>query len=278
MQKLSVRVFTDPFCPYAYSAEPTRWRLQWLFGEQLEWRDIMIVLSGFNNEVSKITPKIAAEYKAKLATEHGMPINSQLQDRVQVSLLACTNYVAIRENAPHDADAALRALRVASMDNKSLNDQENITSVLVKAGLDLPQLTDWVAAPQTLEQLRADALAARNPGTHAQAFAHKLSRTSTDVIRYSAPSYVLDYADKHAELPGFWLLAAYEAIIGNLAPDLIKRDDPASVQEILAWAKTPLATVEIAVIYNKPVQETRDELEAAGASFSPLGSDGFWTL
>lgn len=278
MQKLSVRVFTDPFCPYAYSAEPTRWRLQWLFGKQLEWRDTMIVLSGFDNEVSKISPEIAAEYKAKLASEYGMPINSQPQDRVQVSLLACTNYVAIRENAPHDAYAALRALRIASMDNKSLDEQDSITSVLVEAGLNLPQLADWVTAPQTTEQLRADALAARNPGKYAQAFAHKLSQTSTDVIRYSAPSYVFDYDNTHAELPGFWPLAAYEAIIGNLVPDLIKCDDPTSVQEILTWADTPLSTVEIATVYNKPVQQTKDELEAAGASFVTLGNDGFWSL
>ena len=37
--------FTDPGCPWAYSAEPIRRRLDWLYGDQVEWDIRMVVLS-----------------------------------------------------------------------------------------------------------------------------------------------------------------------------------------------------------------------------------------
>src|SRR3982750_2315322 len=36
--------YTDPGCPWAYSAEPFRRRLSWLYGERLEWRVRMVGL------------------------------------------------------------------------------------------------------------------------------------------------------------------------------------------------------------------------------------------
>jgi hypothetical protein len=38
MATVTITEFTDPGCPFAWSAEPARRRLQWLYGEQLEWR------------------------------------------------------------------------------------------------------------------------------------------------------------------------------------------------------------------------------------------------
>jgi protein-disulfide isomerase len=42
--KVTVTEFTDPACPVAFSAEPVRRRLQWVFGGQLVWRRVMVVL------------------------------------------------------------------------------------------------------------------------------------------------------------------------------------------------------------------------------------------
>ena len=35
---LDVELFTDPACPFAFSAEPARRRLRWHYGDQLRWR------------------------------------------------------------------------------------------------------------------------------------------------------------------------------------------------------------------------------------------------
>ena len=37
--------FTDPGCPWAWSAEPFRWRLAWLYAGAIDWRVPMIVLA-----------------------------------------------------------------------------------------------------------------------------------------------------------------------------------------------------------------------------------------
>jgi len=37
--------FTDPGCPWAYSARPAHARLVWRFGDQIEWRLVTIGLS-----------------------------------------------------------------------------------------------------------------------------------------------------------------------------------------------------------------------------------------
>ena len=43
--QLAVTLFTDPACPFAFSAEPVRMRLRWHYGDGLTWRLRMIVLS-----------------------------------------------------------------------------------------------------------------------------------------------------------------------------------------------------------------------------------------
>ena len=37
--------FTDPGCPWAWSAEPFRRRLQWLYGDAIAWQRRMVVLA-----------------------------------------------------------------------------------------------------------------------------------------------------------------------------------------------------------------------------------------
>lgn len=39
----------------------------------------------------------------------------------------------------------------------------------------------------------------------------------------------------------------------------------------------PLATAEVAALRGIDMGAARDELQAAGASFEPVGPDGYWT-
>jgi 2-hydroxychromene-2-carboxylate isomerase len=55
--------------------------------------------------------------------------------------------------------------------------------------------------------------------------------------------------------------------------ELERRADPASVEEVLAWAGMPLATAEIAAVCGRDV---RAEL-AQAARFEPVGGDGYWS-
>jgi hypothetical protein len=61
--------FTDPACPFAFSAEPARWRLRWHYGDGLRWRNRMIVLTLEPGEAQKL-----AQGAGGLQRRYGMPI------------------------------------------------------------------------------------------------------------------------------------------------------------------------------------------------------------
>ena len=67
---LDVQLFTDPACPFAFSAEPARWRLRWHYGDGLRWRTTMIVLTREPGEAEKL-----AEGAPGLQRRYGMPID-----------------------------------------------------------------------------------------------------------------------------------------------------------------------------------------------------------
>lgn len=275
---MNITIFTDPTCPFAYSAEPIRWRLKWLYDDQLEWDTRMIVLSGYNGETSPITPEQISMFRTKMREQYGMPMSDTVPPRVPDSILACTAFKAAKINAPENADSLLRFLRIATMGGEMIDEQAIIDTATKKADIDANELQKWMQGEKTQQQLKEDAEAARNPGFAALNMRRKLSKTSTDRVRYPAPSYIFSI-DSHIvfELPGFWPLEAYKAALGNFLPNAERTDNPKSVGEVLEWAKTPLATKEVAVICEKDIEEVRKELEEI-ATFEPVGQDGFWTL
>lgn len=277
MNKVHINIFTDPTCPFAYSMEPTRWRLRWLYGDQLSWQNTMIVLSGYDGETSPMTPERISSSRENLREQHGMPMNTELMPRVPLTLLACQNYVAVRLHAPEIADAFLRHLRVAALNNALIDEQTVIDIIITEAGMSPEQVRSWRLAPETEKSLIKDAEAARQPGAHALHFSHKLSTTSTNRVRYPASSYVFTIDGTTFELPGFWPLEVYEAVIGNLIPDAARADNPKSAQQALEWATTSLATIEVATIMNCDIEEARSQLRKI-ADFTPVGQDGFWSL
>ena len=51
---IDVTLYTDPACPFAFSAEPARLRLRWHYGDGLRWRLTMIVLTREPGEAEKL--------------------------------------------------------------------------------------------------------------------------------------------------------------------------------------------------------------------------------
>jgi hypothetical protein len=98
-------------------------------------------------------------------------------------------------------------------------------------------------------------------------------------MRYTAPSYEITRPDTGArfDVPGFQPVDVYEAAVANLAPELERRGQAESVEEVLAWAGEPLATVEVATIMGIEPGDARTEL-ARAAHQDPVGPDGWWTL
>src|SRR4051794_31849968 len=127
--RIEITLFTDPACPFAFSAEPVRWRLRWHYGDQLAWTTRMIVLTLEEGEAERL-----AEGAPNLQRLHGMPIDPAPYARPASSKPACRAFVAARLNAPERADALLRRLRVRVMQNGLLDDPDLIAAAARDAG------------------------------------------------------------------------------------------------------------------------------------------------
>jgi len=272
--------FTDPGCPWAYSAEPFRRRLSWLYGERLEWRLRMVGLSESPEDYVErgFTPERQSQAFASIAQDHGMPIDTSLRPRMAATLPACRAVVAARLHAPANERRLLRRLRVRHFSGELLDTPETIAGAARDAGLDPAELERWAAEPGVEAALREDMAVARRPHTAARVLDHKLANWSGGV-RYTCPSYeIVRVADGvRIAVPGFQPWAVYDVILANLVPGLDRREPPAGVADVLEWTGTPLATKEVAVVCDIPFTDARERLGRV-AEEHHVGFDGFWTV
>jgi predicted DsbA family dithiol-disulfide isomerase len=288
MASLTIREFTDPACPFAFSAEPTRLKLLWLFGDQIEWEPRMVVLSESPEDYAEkgMTPAIQAEGMESIQSEHGMPIDPRERPRMMATVHACRAVVAARLHAPDRERALLRRLRVHAMAGELIDEPGVIARCAREAGIE-PMMVFRAAEddPAVEVALRADMAAARAPSAASLELEHKLSKAGSGRLgmRYTCPSYEIERDGGSGwprfDIPGFQPFEVYEAAIANLAPELERRAAPESVSEVLEWAGEPLASAEVAAICELSLEEARTELAAvAGAREEPVGPDGWWTL
>jgi predicted DsbA family dithiol-disulfide isomerase len=276
---VTITEFTDPACPWAYSAEPARLRVSWIYGEQIEWRLRLVGLADSPAVYLNLgfTPERQASAHTEMAARYGMPFDLTVRPRMAATLPACRAVVAARLHAPERAWLLLRALRVRGMAGALFDDPEMIAAAAADAGVDADELARWIEQPATAEALAADMDEARHPSAAALALDHKLAGWAGG-RRYTCPSYEVAAGDgQRLAAPGFQPAAVYEALIANAAPTLTRRPTPENVAELLAWCEAPPATVEVAEVMNIPIEQARAQL-AQVATLDPVGDDGFWRL
>jgi predicted DsbA family dithiol-disulfide isomerase len=270
--RLAITHFTDPACPFAFSAEPARMRLRWHYGDQLQWTTRMIALTLEPGEAEKL-----AEGAPGLQRRHGMPIDPAPYSRPASSVAACLAVVATRLHAPVMSEPLLRRLRVRAMLGGLLDDPQLIAAAARDIGLVPEQLAHWCMQPDVEAALEADVAAARAPHPAARALDHKLGGPR-EQRRYTAPSYEIAHpGGAVVALPGFHPVEAYESAIANLAPELERRRKPETVSELLTWAREPLATAEVALVAQLGTTAARVALSRV-ARAHPAGADCYWTL
>ncbi len=268
---LQITHFTDPACPFAFSAEPVRLRLRWHYGDQLIWVDRMIVLTHEPGEAEKL-----AHGAPNLQRAYRMPIDPSPYPRPSSSEPACRAVVAARLNAPQAAPTLLRRLRMRRMAGGLLDDPELIAAAALDAGLDPAAIESWSRTPEVEAALRADIDAARSPSAAARALDHKLGGPQSQ-RRYTAPSYEISDAqqDRTVSIPGFNPIEAYEVAIANLAPNLVRRPPPTEILELLKWADEPLATAEVAAVARLDHESARAALAKVARPLA-AGADCYW--
>ncbi len=239
----------------------------------------MVVLSRDQSEV-KFTPEQIISNYQYISQQFGMPIDESLRDHIAPSIKLCQAFVAVDIHQPADSEAFLRQLRLLVMKGGLNDDQAAIDTAAKKASIAPESLAQWVNSPKTIQKLSQGMKLSRIPTKIAHVLDHKLGSTPDGAKRYSAGSFqfLIDGIIKF-ELPGFWPVATYEAVMANIAPDLLRAKDPTSAQEILEWAQQPLATQEITTILNQSNRnETIKVLQRSSAIFQSVGDDGFWSF
>jgi predicted DsbA family dithiol-disulfide isomerase len=280
MADVCITEYTDPGCPWAYSAEPFRRRLSWIYGDQIEWEARMVGLSESPSDYEDkgFTPDRQAQAFKRISRDHGMPIDTRERPRMAATMPACRAVVAARLHAPDKMRALLRRLRVRNFAGELLDEPATLDGAARDAGLDPTELRAWMEGDDVQEALWADMRAAREPLPAALALDEKLANWSGG-MRYTCPSYEIVRRSDGVRIavPGFQPFPVYDVILANLVPDLERRDAPESAEEVLRWTGTPLATKEVAVVRDIEFEEAREELSRVAVE-RPLGYDGFWSL
>jgi predicted DsbA family dithiol-disulfide isomerase len=280
MAQLQITEYTDPACPFAWSAEPSRRRLAWLYGDQLEWHPRMVGLAESGEEYAEkgFTPERQADSYRRLSEVHHMPIDTSERPRLSGTIPACRAVVATRLHRPDREQTVLRALRVLNFSGHPLDEPATHALAARAAEIDPEELARWVAEPATEKALEEDLACSRHPTPRALAMDHKLAGWS-DGRRYTCPSYeIARIADGvRISVPGFQPLAAYEVVIANLLPDADRRSDPHDVREVLSWWDEPMATIEVATVCDIDLPSARQALGRV-AHEEHLGFDGLWSL
>ncbi|HEX2103395.1 MAG TPA: DsbA family protein [Solirubrobacteraceae bacterium] len=280
MADVCITEYTDPGCPWAYSAEPFRRRLNWLYGDRLEWRIRVVGLAESPAEYTErgFTPERQAEAFATISRDHGMPIDTAQRPRMAATVPACRAVVAARLRAPAHERRLLRRLRVRNFAGELLDEPQTIAGAARDAGLDPAELEVWMREDEVEAALREDMAAAREPLAAARVLDHKLANWSGG-RRYTCPSYEIVRVSDGVRIavPGFQPWAVYDVVTANLVPGVDRREPPDSVEEVLEWTGTPLATKEVAVVCDIGFAEARERLGRV-AQERHVGADGFWTL
>jgi predicted DsbA family dithiol-disulfide isomerase len=277
-----IRHYTDPSCPFAFSAERQRLRLLWLYGAQIDWELHMVVLSE-ERPGADYPPEKVSEGRRRIQLLYGMPIDWRPVEAA-ASLPACRAIVATRLRAPDREAALLRRLRVLNFSALALDDPQVIERACTEALIEPEEIRAWITDPGVEPALRADMEASRSPSPASRAQDYKLGGPE-EHRRYTCPSYELirvvdppvDWPTaSRVDLPGYRPVEAYETAIANIAPELTRRPDPESVDEVLTWAGMPIATAEVAAVCDREIADVRTEL-ARVATYLPVGGDGYWT-
>jgi protein-disulfide isomerase-like protein with CxxC motif len=286
---LDITHFSDPGCPWAYSATPAHTVLRWRYGAGLRWT---LVTIGLAEDRSRYT---AAGYTpARSAIGYagfrrfGMPFQVTPKAGVSATSPACRAIVATRMTAPELQDSAFRALQFAQFTTTGLlDDPQTLRTALAGVdGLDADAIVariDDADVRAAYEQDRARARTAAGSPTEAQGRA----ANSDGAVRYTAPSLIFESADRRLEVGGFQPVEAYDVVVANLDPTLERRPPATDPLDVLAEFPYPLATAEVAAVMTEHLgapdrAATEAALIAAAADGRalrlPAGDDALWVL
>jgi 2-hydroxychromene-2-carboxylate isomerase len=283
-------LYTDPGCPWAYSASPDLAVLRWRYGDSLRWRIVMIGLAEDTSRYERSGYTPARQKSGQLLNfrpRFGMPFSSAPRARVVATGRACRAIVATRLQQPQLEWAAMRALQFGWFCTDGLMDEDEAISVALSTvpGLDARAVMATLDDPvveDAYQSDRAETRTAAGTPTEAQG-----KTAATDgPVRYTAPSVLFTTEDDRSlEAGGFQSIEAYDVCLANLDPTLPRRHEPDDAVEALAEFSHGLTTQEVAAVMAPHLTDpdragtlTRliEAVSEGRAKRLPLGDDALW--
>jgi protein-disulfide isomerase-like protein with CxxC motif len=282
--------FSDPGCPWAWSAGPALATLSWRYGDQLDWRFVMIGLSETAEQYAR--RGYTAERQARGYRSfrwRGMPFATAPRERPHGTWPMCRAVVATRRLAPDREWAVFRALQFAQFTSTLTLDepagiQEAISWV---PGIDAGAIVAASREPETEELFAADRRLARSAAGGPTEFQGRSATTPEGEVRFTAPSVIFTAKDGSSlEVGGFQPVEAYDVAIANLDRSLSRREPSDDVAEVIDAFPDGLTTYEVAAVMAKHLQPPDPDaaedalisLAASGAAERrPFGNDALWT-
>jgi predicted DsbA family dithiol-disulfide isomerase len=283
-------LFSDPGCPWAYSARPALARLQWRFGDQIEWRLVLIGLSESTERYAArgYTPARQAAAWTMFERRFGMPFARLVKPRLAPTTRACRAVIAAREQDPALADGAMLALQLLNFTTAGLlDDDDSMREALRRvAGLDTDAAVGSIDDPAIVALYESDKAQARSAaGTPIEV--QNRHSTSDGPVRYTAPSVIFEHRDgRRVDVGGFQPFESYDNALANLDSSLERRGAPADPLEALAEFPHGLTTAEVASVLRPTDLAEEDRTEATrqllpladggGVVCEPVGADALW--
>jgi 2-hydroxychromene-2-carboxylate isomerase len=286
---IDVTHFTDPGCPWAYSAWPAHATLRWRYGDGLRWTNVMI---GLTEESAQYEARGYTPTRSAIGYERfrrwGMPFQITPKARLSATSPGCRAIVATRLAEPGLELAALRALQFAQFTTTgTLDDPETLRAALATVdGLDADAIVGRIEDDDVREAYEADRARARTADGSPTEFQGRAAN-SDGQVRYTAPSLILQSNGQSLEAGGFQPLEAYDVVIANLDPTLARREPADDVVEVLAAFPFALTTAEVAAVmcpHLAPTDVTgvtASLIAAAGEGSverQPIGDGSLWSL
>jgi 2-hydroxychromene-2-carboxylate isomerase len=285
---VSAVLYTDPACPWAYSAIPALRALEWRYGDQLEWRLVVIGLTEHRRqyEARGYTPLRAARSQTEFRDRFGMPFAATPKARMAGTSRACRAIVSARLDRPGSEWAALRALQLANFTTTMLldNDDDLVAALDGVPELDGAALVGRIDDADVVAAYERDREEARSAAGSAAELQGKTA-TTDGPVRFTAPSVVLALNGSRLVAGGWQPLPAYDVLVANLDPGLRREPPPDDPEPLLERFPGGLTTQEVAVM----LARGNDDPDRAGAEAAllalvaagrarklPLGGDALW--
>lgn len=285
---ITATLYTDPGCPWAYSENPALRVIEWRYGEQLDWRLVMVGLSENTDRhaANGYTPVRMSTGHLLFRDRYGMPFTAAPKPRLSATSPACRAVVAARLQSPGSEWAVFRAIQLANFTTDLvLEDLEQLRSVIATVpGVDVDEIVSAIDSDEVRSAYEADKRETRSAqGTSAEL--QGKTSTSDGPVRYTAASVTFERDGVTLVAGGFQLVEAYDILVTNLDPTLTRAEPPETPEAALDRFPSGLTTQEVAAILthnNQPVDRAAAEtalLALVGEGKlvrRSLGDDAVW--